>query len=317
MEEFYLSLDIHRRMLRDDVRNEAYRQALFAAVKPGDAVLDVGAGTGVLSLFAAQAGARRVYAVERTHMAYLTQRVIASNGFEDRIQVIQADAAEVALPEKVDVIVSEWLGTIGVDENMLAAVLSARDRWLKPGGLMLPKTVRALMVPLWSKELHDGMTFWQGRPYGLDLSLIGKATADELTWPTDSISEDDFLAPPQVMWETDSDTYPAEQARLPFRSSLTFTATRAAQVNALAAWFHAEFINGITLTNAPAKTPTHWKQYVIPLHRSIEVTPGTEIDAEFTCIPAGAGGFCFNAWSVRVGSGPWEHHDTRRNTLFE
>jgi predicted RNA methylase len=69
MNDFYASLDIHRRMLLDDVRNEVYRKALIASVKPGDAVLDFGAGTGILSLFAAQAGARRVYAVERTTMA--------------------------------------------------------------------------------------------------------------------------------------------------------------------------------------------------------------------------------------------------------
>ena len=315
MEDFYVSLDIHRRMLRDDVRNQAYRQALFATIKPNHVVLDVGAGTGILSLFAAQAGARRVYAVERTLMAQLTRRLISINGYQDRIQVIAADIKTAYLPEKVDVIVSEWLGTFGVDENMLPPVLLARDRWLKPGGIMLPKIVSAVMVPIWHKELDEAMTYWRDHTYGLDLSLIAEPTANEMTWPEHPIKKEDFLAEPQIMWTTDTARTSVAQAQLPFRSALKFSATRAAKVNALASWFKAEFGQGITLTNAPEESPTHWKQYVIPLYRSIEVTPGTNIAVEFTCIPAGTNSFCFNAWSVRIGQGPWEHHDTRKSYL--
>ena len=62
----YQRLAMHRLMLRDRVRNETFREGIGAAVTPGNVVLDVGAGTGILSLFCIQAGAQRVYAVERT-----------------------------------------------------------------------------------------------------------------------------------------------------------------------------------------------------------------------------------------------------------
>ena len=110
-----------------------------AVVRPGDIVLDVGAGSGILSVFAARAGAARVYAVERTTIAVLAQELAAANGVAEIVQVIHGDVMDVELPERVDVIVSEWLGGFGIDEGMLAPVIAARDRWLKPGGVMIPQ----------------------------------------------------------------------------------------------------------------------------------------------------------------------------------
>jgi SAM-dependent methyltransferase len=106
----YSNLRGHEWMLRDSVPCEAFRRAIAEKVTPGCAVLDVGAGTGVLSLFAAQMGVRIVYAVERTGIAELARRIIRENGFGDRIQVLRDDLETVARPERVDVIVSEWLG---------------------------------------------------------------------------------------------------------------------------------------------------------------------------------------------------------------
>jgi type I protein arginine methyltransferase len=80
----------------------------------------------------------RVYAVERTTVAVLAQRLAAANGAGEIVQVFHGDVLEVKLPGLVDVIVSEWLGGFGIDEGMLVPVIAARDRWLKPGGVMIP-----------------------------------------------------------------------------------------------------------------------------------------------------------------------------------
>src|SRR5271170_1567362 len=109
----YDELPVHRWMLRDSVRNEAFRNAIAHAVKPGDVVLDMGAGTGILSVFAAVAGARKVYAVERTDVALVARRMVERNGFAGCIDVLQADLEDITLPEKVDVLVSEWMGGFG------------------------------------------------------------------------------------------------------------------------------------------------------------------------------------------------------------
>ena len=68
------------------------------------------------------------------------------------VRVIQGDITDVELPERVDVIVSEWLGGFGIDEGMLVPVIAARDRWLKPGGVMIPRSVTA-----WTSLVHDAL----------------------------------------------------------------------------------------------------------------------------------------------------------------
>ena len=310
MDNYYGNPEVHLLMIRDDIRNRAYRDALHATIKPGDVVLDFGAGTGILSMFAAQAGAKRVFAVERTTIASLARRITAQNGFADRIQIIQQDIEKVQLPEKVDVIVSEWLGTYGVDENLLAPLLLTRDRWLKPGGKMLPETVNAWLAPIWNGDLAFDVTLSRGRPYGLDLRVIANGAVQEMNWARHPLSADNLMARPQIMWATDVYSYSVSEARLPSRARLKFSALREGKINALSAWFSADFGNSVTLTNSPAAPLTHWAQYIFALNEPVQVTTGTPIFVEFTCLPS-IPGHTSHAWSVRIGDGPLEHHDTR------
>ena len=101
-------------------------------------VLDVGTGSGVLSMWCAQAGAKKVYACEYTDMANHARSLIKSNGLSHIIEVLQCSAEDLDLPCKVDVIVSEWMGYFLIRESMLDSVIRARDKWLKPGGAMFP-----------------------------------------------------------------------------------------------------------------------------------------------------------------------------------
>jgi SAM-dependent methyltransferase len=296
-------------MLHDDVRNQAYRRGLEAVVKAGDVVLDFGAGTGILSMFAAQAGAARVYAVERTTIVRLTRRLVKRNGFADRIVVIRGDMEGVNLPENVDVIVSEWLGTFGVDENMLAPLVLARDRWLKPGGRMVPVAVTAWIAPVWNDDLDLDMTLKSGRLYDLDLSLVADPDADPVSWSWQTVAPDALAAEPQVLWTTDVRTVSLEQAGSPFTAALTLTAVGDRRINALTTWFTAAFENGIVLTNAPTAPVTHWGQYLFPLEKPVAVSSGSSMSVEFACTPAGPG-YSTYAWSFRAGQGAWERHDS-------
>ena len=165
----YAEFEVHRTMICDRVRTEAFRRAIDAVVRPGDVVLDVGAGSGILSVFAARAGAARVYALERTTIAVLAQELAAANGVADIIKVIQGDVADIEPPERVDVIVSEWLGGFGIDEGMLAPVIAARDGWLKPDGVMIPRSVTAWVALVYDRYLGETVEFLRDNPYGVSV----------------------------------------------------------------------------------------------------------------------------------------------------
>ncbi|CAM9961621.1 unnamed protein product, partial [Sphacelaria rigidula] len=102
----------------------------------GKTVLDVGTGSGILALWAAQAGAAKVYAVEFTDMANHAKRLVAKNGMQDVVEVIQTSVEDLELPGKVDIIISEWMGYFLLRESMLDSLVRARDRFLISGGLM-------------------------------------------------------------------------------------------------------------------------------------------------------------------------------------
>lgn len=137
----YSSFHIHEEMLKDTVRTRTYQRAIMD--NPEDfrdkVVMDIGAGTGILSIFAAKAGAKHVYAIEFAEIAHFAKEIIRKNGLESKITVLKGKMEELTLPvDKVDIIISEWMGYFLLYESMLDCVLWARDKYLRPGGKMLP-----------------------------------------------------------------------------------------------------------------------------------------------------------------------------------
>ena len=148
---------------------KGYWEAIRDAVRPGDVVVDIGTGTGLLAMMAARAGAGRCYAVELSAAsAELARRCIAANGLTDRIDVVVEDAMRFDPPEPVDVVVSELIGNFGFDERMQELLKRAAASWLKPGGRLVPRDLSSLLVPV---ECRDGPSSGWGRhPGGIDLS---------------------------------------------------------------------------------------------------------------------------------------------------
>ena len=144
-------------MLQDRGRMDAYRNAILQNTQcfKDKVVLDVGTGSGVLAIWAGMAGAKKVYAVEATSMAQHARRLVQQNGMQDVVTVLEGYMEKIELPEKVDVILSEWMGYFLLREAMFDSVLNARDAWLKPGGALFPSHASLRMAPLNSILYHS------------------------------------------------------------------------------------------------------------------------------------------------------------------
>ncbi|KAJ3578001.1 hypothetical protein NPX13_g2565 [Xylaria arbuscula] len=192
--ESYAGVDIHETMLKDTVRTDGYRDFIYnnKHLFAGKTVLDIGCGTGILSMFCARAGAARVIAVDASDIILKARENIYRAGLADTITTLHGKMEEVILPvDQVDIIVSEWMGYCLLFEAMLPSVLYARDKYLAPGGLMVPSHtnmwVAPVSDPVWVSE--NGETFWAD-VYGFDMSAMAKGIYDEvrvLHWPGDKV----------------------------------------------------------------------------------------------------------------------------------
>ncbi len=306
----YAEIEVHRTMLCDRVRTEAFRRAIDSVVRPGDVVLDVGAGTGILSLFAARAGAARVYAVERTTVAVLAQELAAANGVAEIVQVIHGDIIGIELPERVDVIVSEWLGGFGIDEGMLVPVIAARDRWLKPGGAMIPSSVTASAGLVHDRHLRETLGFLQDNPYGVRFDGLVEMTVNEILYSGAyrHLTEGDRRSEPGRLWSTDADVIPLEQAEAPHEAETLLRVSEPGTANALALWFSAELAPGVSLSVGPADPPTHWGMTTAPLRSPVELTPDMVVRARVRTAPARPMG-TWTRWAIAMPGAEWEEHD--------
>ncbi|CAL9180731.1 unnamed protein product [Musa hybrid cultivar] len=307
----YSYLYHQKEMLADRVRMDAYFNAVFQNKHhfQGKVVLDVGTGSGILAIWCAQAGARKVYAVEATKMADHARLLVKGNNVEDIVEVIEGSMEEVTLPEKVDVIISEWMGYFLLRESMFDSVICARDRWLKPDGVMYPSHARMWMAPIRSglgdqkmNDLESAMSDWHGfveeteNYYGVNMNILTKPFREEhekyylKTSLWSNLHPDQVVGAPIVMKEIDCLTATVDEIRIvnsTFSLPINIDRTR---LSALAGWFDVHFRGSkqnpatceIELTTAPSvENTTHWGQQLFLLHPALRVNEGDELLISF------------------------------------
>ena len=276
-------------------------------MKPGDVVVDVGAGSAILSMFAVQAGAVRVYGIERAPgAAALARRVVNDNGLADRVRIVEGSAESVRLPEPADVVVSEWLGVFGVDENMLPPVLVARDRWLKPGGEMIPGEVTAWIAPAWHPAGSEATSFL-AMEYGLNLAALAPFNPDQVCG-CQPRSRGPIWSGPQRLWVSDPAACRARRLLVRSPPSSCSTSTDLSTVSSPGSPLSFQ---DAPLTNGPGAAATHWGQFLFPIANGRAATSNDRLDVGFHCVPSRAGG-SDQLWACQVNGGPLEVHDSRR-----
>lgn len=268
--------DDYREMLADPVRMRAYRRAITAVIRPTDVVIDLGAGTGILSLMAARAGAAHVYAIESSDAIELARRTAAANGLADKITFIRGMSRDVTLPARGHVLVSETLGSFGLEENTLEFTIDARERLLVPGARMIPHAIATFVAPVELASFRRKAEFWRNID-GFDFS----PARDDLTrrMSVTMIQQQDIVAEPQPFSDHDLTTCQLG----PVVDTMRFPILRRAVIDGFAGWFRADLSPGedgdeIFIRTSPADQPTHWQQAFFPLREPVKVVRGDIIE---------------------------------------
>ncbi|KAK2871511.1 hypothetical protein Q8A67_024038 [Cirrhinus molitorella] len=267
--QFYGCLSQQQNMLQDFLRTATYQKAiLLNDVDFKDkVVLDVGCGTGILSFFAVQAGAKKVYAVEASSVAKYAEILVKSNNLSNKITVLSGKIEEVSCPEKVDVIISEPMGYMLLNERMLESYLHAKN-WLKPKGMMFPTQGDIHLAPFTDEQLymehHARSNFWNQRCfYGVNLSGLHSSAVDEFyRQPIVDTFDMQILMARSVKYTInflEAKEEDLHRLEIPF----VFKLLQSGLIHGLAFWFDVAFVGSrmtVWLSTAPNEPLTHWYQ---------------------------------------------------------
>ncbi|KAL6887820.1 S-adenosyl-L-methionine-dependent methyltransferase [Trichoderma evansii] len=296
--ESYGYNDIHETMLKDTVRTDAYRDFIYnnKHLIKGKVVLDIGCGTGILSMFCAKAGAAKVIAVDNADIIKKAAENIFNNGLSDIITCVKGAIEEVKLPvDQVDIIVSEWMGYCLLYEAMLPSVLYARDKYLKPDGLLVPSSATIWVAPVQDTEyMSEFVSFWRD-VYGFDMKAMQEGIYDDVR--VEAMPQTALCGEPYPFKTLDLHTVKPEE--------LSFTAKWQSRLlrpqdglDGFLIWFDNFFATSrdepmpepevtpevfikaksgnVAFTTGPSGTVTHWKQgfLMVPPENPPSALPG-------------------------------------------
>jgi SAM-dependent methyltransferase len=265
--EPYSSAEEHRLMLADKVRNKAYQRAIESSVSRSDVVVDLGCGVGILSLFAARAGARKVFAVEKTEIIDTARQVAVCNGLAGQIEFVHQDIRKFRPKQLADVLLHEQIGVFIWEEGLIEKIAYAREKILKPNGKILPYKIDLFLVPTsYKSKLESSIEFWQTRKYGFDFRSLAKKQFEEGLWKASQpliIELGDtksFLTRPKKVHSVDLRT----ANEVPGEISAVFRLAKGDSFSGVCGFFRVQLTKSHSFSTKPRRTNTHWGQMFFP-----------------------------------------------------
>ena len=306
-------IDEHRQYLADAARVSAFASAIAEVVRPGDVVLDLASGTGILGLLACRAGASRVYAIDGGGMAQPARAIARENGFGGRIHVINGMSMHVDLPERADVLVTDQIGHFGFEAGLVEFVADARRRLLKPDARLIPSSIDLLLAPVEVPDVADAVGFWSSRPAGFNMESLHDMAVN--SGHPRTLDTEHLLGSPQVGGTIDLFSETGTIA-----ASAGMRIARAGTLHGIGGWFSAALSPTVTLSNAPlAANRIARRGVVFPIGRAVPVSAGDRVSIQMRILPADL----IVGWQVKIFRGdaaePSERFDqsTLRGMLID
>jgi protein arginine N-methyltransferase 1 len=267
-----MRIEYHRTLIADRVRTEAFRRALKSVIVPGKTtVADIGAGTGLLALMAAELGARDVFLYEAAEVAGVAAKVLKANRAKN-CHLFPCHSREMQDPPEVDLVVSETLGNYPFEEHIIETLNDARRRFLKPGGTIIPRGLKQLVAPVITERIHRELSAWEEA--GFDLSIAKAMSLNNIY--VRSLKPAELLDEAKGARVWDEIDFERENASSR-KGEATWRLARAQTIYGFATWWEAELSPGVTLTTAPGAPATHWEQLYFPLLAPIALKAGESV----------------------------------------
>lgn len=295
----YRDVLVHKMMLEDVIRTEAYERALQRYVEQGTTVIDFGCGTSILSIFASRFGAKQVFAVDRSPFIKTAEAIARLNG-ADNVKFFHGDHKTVSIPEQADILVSEWMGHFIFYEQMLEPLIHIRDKFLKAGGIMIPSEVTLYAGLVTDESVYEHLGFFKENPYDVDFSPIEDDPFFETSLET--FLPNQLLKSVANLGTLDLSTIKAA----PDVVSGTVVPEKEAVVYGLCGWFSAKLADDIILGTGPDDPITHWNQIFFPFLEPIKVTPQRELTIRIS--PPYEDGMPDPSWSWSISDGERSVH---------
>lgn len=300
-------LEEHIDYLSIEGRRELYEAALGQIVKEGDAVADLGCGFGILGILALQAGAKRVWGIDRTDSIEIARETVRRLGVEHRYQCIRGSTFRTRLPELVDVLVCDHVGYFGFDYGIVGMVADARRRLLKPGGKIIPRQI-ILHVAGSTGACGNLVDAWTKDPVPPEFAWLQDRAAN--TKYKYSFRPDELCTNPEALGVISLEADPP--GLLSFEARLEVS--HDCELNGIACWFDCELAPGIRMTNSPlAEHRINRPNAFLPCKRPFTVRAGTtvEVSCKISLEPV------IITWTLREpATGSAQRHSTWSSTLL-
>jgi protein arginine N-methyltransferase 1 len=269
------SLGAYGSMIADRVRVEAYAQALRKTVRDGSVVAELGTGPGIFAVLACQLGASRVYAIEPTEVIQVAREVAVANGCADRIEFYEAFSRGVTLPTKADVILSDLRGVLPLFERHIPAIVDARRRFLRPGGVLIPhKDTLWAAVAEAQKAYSELVDPWECNPFGQDLSPARRLIVNDTL--KIRVNPDQLLTTPQLWAALDYGSIEDHNVR----GNLSCRVERTGTGHGILVWFDTELADGIGFSNAPSAPEAIYGSLFFPWISPVQLAPGQVVKVD-------------------------------------